>query len=197
MILPLEFVLLYLGLGVPVLIGVFFWRKDMWSMTRGVLGGLGEVDPLLGFRIVRWGAITCIVVVMWFIWVIVLGLAIRRQILGRENVPEAEDEPPPTPKQRKPKETEVVSKEQVQQLENQISSSGAGPVRGQLKETLKKKAYVFIRDKKRAGQKEVTVGEVLFNIDNSPEFLALCARIGYSRADMVRMCIKLGAVDKT
>ena len=274
MILPLEVVLLYLGLGVPVLIGVFLWRKDMWSMAKGVMGNLREVDPLLGFRIVRGGAIACIVVVMWFIWVIILLLAVRRQLIGRVNVPEGEQEPPVAVKKRKPevdktlskdqnkelgkictlyeqnigmltpmigerlkeiasdvpegwfamavqeavdynkrnlryierilenwqvngvKRGEAVSKEQVQQLEKQIAISGAGSVRGKLKGTLKKKAYVFIRDKKRAGQKEVTTGEVLFNLDNSPEFLALCERIGYPRADMVKMCIELGAVDK-
>jgi len=196
MILPLEFVLVYLGLGPLVLIGVFLWRRDMWSMTKGVVSNLRYVHPYLGFNLLRWGATACIVVVMWLIWILVLALAVRRQILGRANVPEGEEKPSVALKKRKPKAGEIITKEQVQQLESQIAISGAGAVRGKLKETLRKKAYVFIREKKKQGQKEVTVGEALFNIDNSPEFLAVCERIGYPRADMVEMCIKLGAVEK-
>jgi|GEM_PF-3638886 len=203
MILPLEIVLWYLAIGLVVLGFIFAVRVDMRSILWGVLTNMQGFHTMLFYKPMRYVAIVCALVSIWFIWFLVALLAIRRIILKRPNVSQGIDKEQITQEVAK-KTVEpskpvdgTVTKAQVQQLEKQLAIVGSSTLKGQLKTTLRKKAIEFIREKKpRMPYGEVTVEQVLEKIDQSPEFLDLCERIGYPRSDMVKMCIELGAVEK-
>lgn len=174
--------LYYLGTGAIIITGIFSWRKDMWSMVKDVLGVYGWLKYIMAPL-----AILLFVV----IWPIVLILAIRRVLLKRPNIAEANEY------ETVKKNTDgTVSKEQVKELEEQVNRKGPGVVRGQLKTQLRKNAYLFIKAEYKKGNKEITVDEILVNVDKSPEFLEICELIGYPRSEMVQMCLDLGAVEK-
>lgn len=192
MILPLEVVWIYLAIGLGSLVLIFSIRKDMRSILWGVLTHMEGFHPLLGFKLLKAVAILYVLIILWFLWVIVAVMGLMRIYKGKPNIPQEIDEEEIKPA---PAKGETVSKEQVQQLRQQIRRVGASDVKGKLFVQLRKKASKFIRDKRKT-QKEVTVDEVLVNVDASPEFVKLLNEIGLSRDKLVAMCIELGAVDK-